>query len=203
MPVRLFAHAVWTTFARLPLIDESIATFLRRFLATEASRHGARVVELGIVRDHVHLVLELPATFDVPRLMQGLKGASARIANRDGIAGHESLRWAQGYDLRSIGVGQLRRVIAYVQGQNGRHPEKALPVSSFRTDDRAEPGLQPTDNETVEPRCRSVPCRAARLVVSLRTQIGPSRGFSPRTTKRSNTGADPSRKGAARPQVAS
>jgi REP element-mobilizing transposase RayT len=173
VPVRLFAHAVWTTFARLPLIDDSVAAFLRHFVVAEANRHGARVVELGIVRDHVHVVVELPATFDVPRLMQGLKGASARIANRDGIAAHESLRWAQGYDLRSIGVGQLRRVIAYVQGQNGRHPERALSVPSFRTNHQAEPGLQPTDNETVEPpaepglhstdnetvehRCRSVP----------------------------------------------
>ena len=73
---------------------------------------------MGIVKDHIHVVLELPATFDVPRLMQGLKGASARIANRDGIANHESLRWAQGYELRSVGVGQLRKVIAYVRGQD-------------------------------------------------------------------------------------
>ena len=126
VPVQLFVHAVWTTFARLPLIDEGVATFLRRFVAAEAGKHGARVVEVGIVKDHVHVVLELSATFDVPRLMQGLKGASARIANRDGIAARESLRWAQGYDLRSIGVGQLRRVTDYVRSQNDRHPDKAL-----------------------------------------------------------------------------
>lgn len=147
MPVRLFVHAVWTTFARLPLIDEPVAAFLRQFVVTEVSRHGARVVEMGIVKDHIHVVLELPATFDVPRLMQGLKGASARIANRDGIASHESLRWAQGYELRSVGVGQLRKVIAYVRGQNDRHTDRALLVSSFRTNHRAEPGLQPTENQ--------------------------------------------------------
>jgi REP element-mobilizing transposase RayT len=108
------------------LIDEGVASFLRRFVPANASRQGARVVEIGIVRDHVHVVLELPPTFDVPWLMQGLKGASARIANRDGIANRESLRWAQGYDLRSVGVGQLRKVIEYVRGQNDRHPERAI-----------------------------------------------------------------------------
>ena len=126
MPARIYAHATWTTFARLPLIDEPLSAFLRRFVVTEARRHGARVVEAGVVRDHVHLVLELSPRFDVPRLMQGLKGASARIANRDGIGGHESLRWAQGYDLRSIGLKQIRDVVAYVRGQTGRHAEPRL-----------------------------------------------------------------------------
>ena len=122
MPVRIFAHLTWTTFARLPLVDRPVADFLRRFLLGEANRHGARVVEVGILCDHVHLILELPATFDVPRLVQGLKGASARIANREGVAPKESLRWAQGYDLRSVGPGQLRSAVAYVRGQDHRHP---------------------------------------------------------------------------------
>src|SRR5436190_13385222 len=87
MPFRFYAHLSWTTWARLPLIDEAVANFLRPFLLAEAKRHGARVMELGIVRDHVHLLLELPPQYDAPRLVQGLKGASARIANRDGHSG--------------------------------------------------------------------------------------------------------------------
>jgi len=62
MPVRLYAHLVWTTFARLPLIDQDVADFLRRFLPVEAQRHGASAIEIGIVRDHVHMIIELPPT---------------------------------------------------------------------------------------------------------------------------------------------
>jgi len=126
MPVRLYAHASWTTFARLPLINDQVAAFLRRFIVAEAVRHGARAIEMGFVQDHVHVILELPPAFDVPRLMQGLKGASARIANRDGISTRESLRWAQGYDLRSVGPRQLLRAIEYVRSQATHHPDKAL-----------------------------------------------------------------------------
>ena len=79
MPVRIYAHLSWTCWARLPLIDQPVAEFLSRFLLGEAQRHGARVIEIGIVRDHVHLLLELPPSYDVPRLVQGLKGASARL----------------------------------------------------------------------------------------------------------------------------
>jgi len=126
MPVRLYALLTWTTLGRLPLINEGAARFLRRMLPAIAHRHGTRVLELGIVRDHVHLVVELPPRPDVPRLVQGLKGASARIANRDGLMPRAKLRWANGYDLRSVGVRDLRPTIRYVRSQNSRHPELAL-----------------------------------------------------------------------------
>lgn len=147
MPTRIYVHASWTTFARLPQIDAALAAFLDRFLRIQAERHGAHVMEMGIVRDHVHVVLELPAVFDIPRLMQGLKGASAQIANRDGIASRGSLHWAQGYDLRSVGPRQLRSAIAYVRSQAGRHPKQALAAGVLEDAIRAEPGLQPTGNE--------------------------------------------------------
>jgi putative transposase len=121
MPVRIFAHLSWTTWARLPLIDDSVAEFLGRFLLAESKRQGARVIEIGVVSDHVHLLLELPPVYDVPRLVQGLKGASARLANRDGVSRHKSLRWATGYDLRSLGIRQLPHVAEYVRTQELKH----------------------------------------------------------------------------------
>ena len=126
MPVRLYALLTWTTLRRLPLIHEGAAAFLRRALPGIAGRHGTRIVEIGIVRNHVHLIVELPARPDIPRLVQGLKGASARIANRDGLMPRANLRWANGYDLRSLGVQDLRRAIRYVRTQNERHPDVAL-----------------------------------------------------------------------------
>jgi len=127
MSIRLYALLTWTTLRRLPLIHEGAAAFLRRALPEIACRHGTRIVELGIVRNHVHVIVELPPRPDIPRLVQGLKGASARIANRDGVMSRARLRWANGYDLRSLGINDLPRAIAYVRGQARRHPELALP----------------------------------------------------------------------------
>ena len=121
MPVRIYARLSWTTWARLPLVDESVAGFLLRFLLAEAKRHGARVIEIGVVPNHVHLLLQLPPAYDVPRLVQGLKGASARLANRDGFSQNKSLRWETGYDLRSVGIKQLPQVANYVRLQELKH----------------------------------------------------------------------------------
>ena len=121
MPVRIYARLSWTTWARLPLVDESVAGFLLRFLLAEAKRHGTRVIEIGVVPNHVHLLLQLPPAYDVPRLVQGLKGASARLANRDGFSQNKSLRWETGYDLQSVGIKQLPQVANYVRLQELKH----------------------------------------------------------------------------------
>jgi putative transposase len=126
MPVRLYGLLTWTTLRRLPLIHQKAAAFLRRVLPQIARRHDVRVVEIGIVSNHVHLIVELSPRPDLPRLVQGLKGASARIANRDGYMPRARLQWAAGYDFRSLGVRDLDRAIAYVRNQARHHPDLAI-----------------------------------------------------------------------------
>jgi len=122
----LFIHLTWTTFRRLPMIGPSEARFLERFLPAEAQRHKTTVIALGLVQGHVHLVLRLPGQFDLPRLVQGLKGASARLANQDTTISKTGLRWAGGYTAVSIGRHQLRTAIGYVKNQAQRHPDRAI-----------------------------------------------------------------------------
>jgi REP element-mobilizing transposase RayT len=122
MPATIYVHLTWTTYRQQPLIDASVAKFLRRFLPAAARRLGADVLEVGIVRDHLHALLLLQPVVDVPRLVQGLKGASARIANRDVIGTGRKLKWARGYDLRSVSVQAVDRVTTYIRTQERRHP---------------------------------------------------------------------------------
>ena len=123
MPSHLYAHLTWTTLRRAPLIDTAVAAFLQRFLPPQAGRFGVEVLAIGIVRDHVHLLLCLPAGCPIPALVQALKGAGARIANRDGIAPRDApLRWDRGYHLRSVSPSALAVVRRYVQSQGQRHP---------------------------------------------------------------------------------
>ena len=127
LPVILIIHLTWTTHRRFPMIGASEAAFLRRFLPAEALRHEAHVLALGLVQDHVHMVLRLPPRYDLPRLVQGLKGASARLANRDSSISRTGLRWAEGYHAKSVSPRTLPVAIAYVRNQSTRHPDRAIP----------------------------------------------------------------------------
>jgi|SRR6185437_198632 len=126
MGARLYIHLTWTTLNRLPLIDGRVHTFLESFLRTKATQHDVKVLAIGMVNDHVHMVVEVQPVFDLPALMQGLKGASARLANRDGHAERSPLQWTPGYDARTVGVTQLRSVINYINTQAAHHPDRAV-----------------------------------------------------------------------------
>jgi REP element-mobilizing transposase RayT len=140
MPATLYAHLTWTTLGRQPLIDAAVADMLRRFLPAQAERFGVLVMALGIVRDHVHMLLFLPAGCPIAQLVQALKGASARVANRDGVASADRpLRWARGYDLRSVSPQAVARVAEYVRDQGDRHPLSRIPGARSSEDVAVEP----------------------------------------------------------------
>jgi REP element-mobilizing transposase RayT len=119
MAIQLYTHLSWTTVDRRPMIGVKELEFLRRFLPARVSQHGVKILAMGAVSDHVHLILTLPGEFNVPKMVQALKGASARIANRDPEVSTTGLRWERGYDLRST-------AIQYVNNQASRHPDSAI-----------------------------------------------------------------------------
>jgi len=57
---RIYCHIVWTTRHREALIDASLARLPVPFLRAIASQEAARVLEIGDVRTHVHLLLRTP-----------------------------------------------------------------------------------------------------------------------------------------------
>jgi len=126
MANHLYLHVTWTTRERRPMITGGVAEFLQRFVPTEAQKKNARVLALGMVCDHVHIVLEIPSAIDLPKLLQAFKGGSSRVINADDSITRIGLRWASGYDARTISPRMLTHAIHYVKSQEQRHPDKAI-----------------------------------------------------------------------------
>jgi REP element-mobilizing transposase RayT len=115
----------WKTWAAAPSIDAALAAQLARALPSLAIAEGAAVLELAILANHVHAVVEITSQTDVPRLVQRMKGASARFANRDGWT-RTHLRWERGYDSRTVARGDLDRLRVYLDGQARHHGRPLL-----------------------------------------------------------------------------
>ena len=127
MRTRLYCHLVWTTLNREPTIDSGYAEFLCRFLRRIAWRERAQVLAIGVVRTHVHVLVEMHPTASVSAVVKRLKGASSSVARREGIGGSgRLLRWAKGYTAHSVGPGQLEVVRRYLALQGTHHPEEAI-----------------------------------------------------------------------------
>ena len=125
---RLYVHLVWTTRGRAPLINLARASFLSRFLPAVARQERARVLAIGIVQTHVHLLLQLHPATVIGALAQRLKGGSSRLIAREGHGGGSPLlRWARGYNLESVSPRALPAVLEYVSSQAAHHPAEAIP----------------------------------------------------------------------------
>jgi REP element-mobilizing transposase RayT len=86
---------------------------------------GCDVLAVGGVADHVHLAVRVPATLDIPKLMQQVKGVSSAFA-RDVFGPDRFFRWQDGYGVFSFHALQAERVIAYIERQQQRHAENRL-----------------------------------------------------------------------------
>ena len=121
---QLFAHIVWTTMDRAPLIDRGRAQFLAEQLPIIAGQERATILAMGIVSTHVHLLLRLEPATAIPRLAQRLKGTTSRgMTHANGSA----LRWAKGYAIQSVSTRALTIVAHYVETQSAHHPHEAIP----------------------------------------------------------------------------
>src|SRR5437879_12281242 len=80
---RIYCHIVWTTRNRKALIDAALARFLCGFLRGVTSQEAARLLEIGMVRTHVHLLVRISPTTNVNRLLQRTTAGSAAIAEKE------------------------------------------------------------------------------------------------------------------------
>ncbi len=124
---RIYCHIVWATRHRDALIDASLAQFLCRFFRGIASQEAARILEIGMVRTHVHLLVRIRPTTDISRLMQRLKGGSAAIAGKErrSVEGRR-LRWAKGYSIHSVSFRSVADVRGYLRTQPMHHPDQVI-----------------------------------------------------------------------------
>jgi len=123
--IQLFIHLVWTTLDRLPMINAPTREFLEEFFKKTAARQDVQIVDLEILKTHVHMVVRTPPRIDLPRLVQFFKGGSSYAASRH--AGNVlGLRWAPEYSATSVGPRQLERVRQYLRDQSDHHPGEAI-----------------------------------------------------------------------------
>ncbi|HTY06835.1 MAG TPA: transposase [Gemmatimonadales bacterium] len=126
---QLFFHIAWTTLDRRPMIDAPTSEFLEPFIRRTVTRERAEVLGLAILRTHVHLILRTQARFDIPNLMQLIKGGSSYAASR--VPGNKlELRWARKYSVTTVSPKSLQHALQYLQRQDERHPGEMVTRAS-------------------------------------------------------------------------
>lgn len=120
--VVVYLHLVWTTWDRLPLIAPDKERALHDCIASVADKHRCRVIAIGGMPDHVHLLVRIPSTLQIGFLMQQLKGVSSRAAN-DELGFAETLKWRGSYAAFSVSRWDVPKIAAYINHQKQHHAD--------------------------------------------------------------------------------
>jgi len=119
---RLLYHCVFGTKERRPLIHAGVADELYPFMAAILTPEQGRVLKIGGVKDHVHILLELPTDVHVAEALRVLKANSSRWLNRRGLL-DGPFRWQSGFAAFSVSYSARDAVESYIARQ-GRHHER-------------------------------------------------------------------------------
>lgn len=137
--IRIYLHVVWATHRRSPWILPAWERDLYRCIGEEATRFKCGVLAQGGMEDHVHLILNFPATVEFAKVLQAIKGTSSNFA-RDNFPRTElGYGWQDGYGAFSISPSQLQKAIDYVQNQKQRHAKGKLWPSFEQTSEEKPP----------------------------------------------------------------
>jgi putative transposase len=97
---------------------------LREVFASVCADFGAELVELNGEDDHVHLQVAYPPNVAVARLVNSLKGVSARrLRRRYRVRTRRQHLWSPSYFAASTGGAPLKTLKVYIRQQ--RTPDSA------------------------------------------------------------------------------
>lgn len=133
-PIRRGRHAIWQCHAHLVFVTKyrrgaltsAVLSDCERVMRKVCDDFGVTLVEFNGEDDHVHLLVEFPATVQLSSLVNSLKGVSSRHLRR---LHHDHLSqylwgghlWSRSYFAGTVGGASVDVVTNYIKSQ--RRPE--------------------------------------------------------------------------------
>jgi REP element-mobilizing transposase RayT len=115
-----FVHMNWATCERAPLLSGEVEQQVYRSIGAKCAELSAKLVALGGVDDHVHMLVCLHTSLGLSELMMQAKGTSAHLVTHE-VAPGELFRWQGGYGAFSANPCHLRKVSDYIINQRKQY----------------------------------------------------------------------------------
>lgn len=114
---QIFLHLVWSTKYRQPLIHPDMEGDLYQCMQDKCEDLSCKLLAVGGVEDHVHLLVQLHYTVPVYQLVKRIKGATTQQMKR----WNQSFKWQRGYGVFSVAPRGIPKVSSYIANQKLHH----------------------------------------------------------------------------------
>lgn len=115
-------HVVWCPKYRRRVLGGRIEARLKELIREVADDKGAWIVEMEVMPDHVHLLVEVDPQFGVHRLVKAIKGRSSRELRQEfpHLKSRLPTLWTNSYFVATVGGAPLAAIKRYVENQKNR-----------------------------------------------------------------------------------
>jgi len=116
----LLTHIIFSTKSRRALIHDELRDDLFAYMGGVVRNLGGTPVLINGPKDHVHLLLVVPAKVSISELLGKLKANSTKWVHET-RPDHQSFAWQTGYSAFAVSDSNRGKVIAYIQNQQEHH----------------------------------------------------------------------------------
>lgn len=112
-------HVVWCSKYRRKVLVEEVEQRLKELIVGVASELRVDIIEMEIMPDHVHLLLEVGPQFGIHRAVKNIKGKTSRILRAEFISLRTRLPslWTNSYFVATVGGAPLEVIKQYIESQ--------------------------------------------------------------------------------------
>ena len=115
-------HLVWCPKYRRRVLAGRIEARLKELIREVVADKGAWLVEMEVMPDHVHLLVEVDPQFGVHRLVKAIKARSSRALRQEfpHLRSRLPTLWTNSYFVATAGGAPLAAIKRYVDNQKNR-----------------------------------------------------------------------------------
>jgi len=112
-------HVVWCPKYRRRVLVNRVDTRLKEIIIDTVLEFQADLIELEVMPDHVHLLVEVDPQFGIHRLVKQIKGRSSRLLRQEFPALKSRLPslWTNSYFVSTVGGAPLEIIKQYIENQ--------------------------------------------------------------------------------------
>lgn len=115
-------HVVWCPKYRRPVLHPPVDARLKQVMAEVAAEYDAEIVEVEVMPDHIHLLVEVDPQLGIHKLVKRMKGRSSKILREEfpSLKSRLPTMWTNSYFVATVGGAPLAVVKEYIENQKGK-----------------------------------------------------------------------------------
>lgn len=115
-------HIIFCPKYRRKVLIDKIDIRLKELILEKQKEYEYEVIEMEVMPDHVHLLLDIPPTKLIHQVIGQIKGYSANILRKEFPTLKKRLPslWTRSYFVSSVGSVSLEVVKKYIEEQKGK-----------------------------------------------------------------------------------